>query len=233
MRGPRPRRPTASCAVRRMMPYSPPRCRHVVAAGGQVAAGAEDVATPGQDACPELVVVVQQVEGVIERVGHRPVDGIPLLGSFHGDDQDTPVPPCADALAGCRHSRACVLPDPLSWERTSGYCCPGCCPLLVLLRRSCGSCRSGTGVRDPTSRRFDRPVQPSSENRRTSSVGHATERAGLPALVVVVSAYLVVTGWTVVPIGSGRHGLRPPAWRNQVPAMDTTGLLRCLPPIDP
>ena len=96
--------PTADDAV------LPAACRHVVAAGRQVAAGAEDVGAAGQDAGPQLVVVVQLVQGVVERVGHRPVDGVPLRGPLHGDDQDVAVTASPDHERRRRQSRSRVSP---------------------------------------------------------------------------------------------------------------------------
>ena len=73
--------------------------RHVVAAGGQVTPRTEDVGVAGQDAGPQVLIVVELVEGVVERVGHRPVDGVPLLGPFHRDDQDAAVTTSPDQIS--------------------------------------------------------------------------------------------------------------------------------------
>ena len=73
--------------------------RHVVAAGGQVTSRTEDIGVPREDAGPQVSIVVELVEGVVERVGHRPVDGVPLLGPCHRDDQDAAVTTSPDQIS--------------------------------------------------------------------------------------------------------------------------------------
>ena len=65
--------------------------RHIVAPAGEVTAGAEHLARAGQDARPEIQVIVQVVEGLVELVGHDAVDGVALLGPIERDDEDVPV----------------------------------------------------------------------------------------------------------------------------------------------
>ena len=72
----------------------------VVTAGRQVAPGTEHVPRAGQDPRPELVVVVQFVQGRIERVGHGPVDGVALGAALHGDGQHALGAPRHDELTG-------------------------------------------------------------------------------------------------------------------------------------
>jgi hypothetical protein len=74
--------------------------RHVVATGSQITPCAEDVGAAGEDAGPQVLIVVELVEGIVEGVGHRPVDGVALLGPLHGDDQDAAVAASPDQTAG-------------------------------------------------------------------------------------------------------------------------------------
>ena len=79
-------------------PVLPAALRAVVAPGGEIAARTEDVGTSGQDAGPQVAVVVEFVEGMVERVGHHPVDGVALCHPLHGDDQHVALAASPDAV---------------------------------------------------------------------------------------------------------------------------------------
>src|SRR5580704_16111984 len=60
----------------------------------QVAAGREHRRRAGDDTRPQLVVVLEQVERLVDAAGGGAVDGVPLGLAVDADDED-PVPPLA------------------------------------------------------------------------------------------------------------------------------------------
>ena len=76
---------------------------HVVAAAGQVAAGAEHLARARQDAGPELDVVVELVQSLVELIGHGSVHGVAFLRPIERDHEDVSRPPAPHERWGGVH----------------------------------------------------------------------------------------------------------------------------------
>ena len=114
--------------------------RGVVTTGGQVAARTEHVGAAGQDPGPEVLIVVELVEGVIESVRRRPVDGVPLLGPIQGDDQYPALTAPSDELPGVIGVLTACPFSRWAGKRGSGYCG------TAQGRQPCGRRPRGLGV---------------------------------------------------------------------------------------
>ncbi len=95
--------------------------RDVVAARGQVAAGAEHLPGAGEDAHPQLVVVVELVERIVELVGHGAVDGVALRRPLHRDHEHVLVALSSDQRLGGLASSGHAFPRSPSLGTASRY----------------------------------------------------------------------------------------------------------------
>ena len=82
--------------------------------GTQVAAGAEHPISAGQNTDPEVVVILELVEGRIEGISHGPVDGVALLLPTHLDTQRVPVLVQFDSRVRHRPTRPSMLAPTLA-----------------------------------------------------------------------------------------------------------------------
>ena len=160
----------------------------------EVGAGAEDVALlrpgAGEDADPDLVVLLESVDRRLDALGHIAVDRVAGLRSVDRDDGDVPLEFVVDDHGGARYrQRAVPLRCSAMSRRTqrtsAGGTHPGVRPRWHAARLGCRARRAVPRARRPPPGRHLRPharrrVPPSRHRRR--GLHRPLRRHGCPAV---------------------------------------------------